>query len=82
MGCTVFDYTSNKRLSKDSPTIDYEIENRPHAPGLPGDVMGGLFVRIFAGFLPIFRSGWRTSAPVRAGGAGDVLRRLVVFLPI
>ena len=37
-----------KRLSNDSQTtIDYEIENRPHAPGPPGGVMGGLFVRIF-----------------------------------
>jgi len=44
--------TNDYRLS----TIDYETENRPHAPGLPGGVMGGLFVRIFGGFPVLF--GW------------------------
>ena len=68
-----------KRLS----TIDYEIENRPHAPGLPGGVMGGLFVWRFFGFSEF--SPLRLIAAT-AGGAGEAvradLRRLVVFLPI
>jgi hypothetical protein len=29
------------------------MKNRSHAPGLPGGVMGGLFVRIFGRFLLI-----------------------------
>lgn len=58
------------------------MKNRPHAPGLPGGVMGGLFVRRFFGFSEF--SPLRLIAAI-AGGAGEAvrvdLRRLAVFIP-
>jgi len=59
------------------------MKNRPHAPGLPGGVMGGLFVWRFFGFSEF--SPLRLIAAT-AGGAGEAvradLRRLAVVLPI
>lgn len=58
------------------------MKNRSHAPGLPGGVMGGLFVRRFFGFSEF--SPLRLIAAT-VGGAGEAVRadlwRLVVFLP-
>lgn len=47
------DFRKTLRLSTIT-TIDYEIENRPHAPGLPGGVMGGLFCAVISEIFEVF----------------------------